>query len=225
LINSPSEMPRKTVGNILGAESNKRYDDQIETWIREAKAGSSEALGALISACRNYLLAIANRKLSGTLKAKVGNSDLVQETAVDVVRDFDHFEGERRDELLAWLRQILLHNAANVDRRFRVTSKRQISREISLTDVMDVACHQHDPRLASSGIVSSLEVQARVEQAISRLPNNMKNVILMRNRENFTFAEIGARLGCSSDAARNRWARAIERLQAEMVPIDDRGVS
>lgn len=223
MINSNSGTPSKAE-NTLSIESSKSHEDQIETWIRDARAGSSDALGALVNLCRNYLLAIANRQLPASLQAKLGASDLVQVTSLEALRSFGGFKGERLDQLLAWLRQILLHNVANVDRRFRLSPKRQVSREVSLADAMKGADHPHDSGPTPSGIASSMEIQARVEQAISRLPNNMKDVISLRNRDRLTFAEIGGRMGCSPDAARKLWARAIERLHEELVQIHDRKV-
>jgi RNA polymerase sigma-70 factor (ECF subfamily) len=196
--------------------STKVHDDQIETWIRDAKAGSSDALGALFSACRNYLLAIANRQLPDLLKAKVGASDIVQDTAMEAQQSFASFKGERRDQLLAWLRQILSRNSANAGRRFCSSSKRRVSREISLAYAIEAADEPHDLGTMPSQIIASMEEQARVEQAIARLPNSMQHVILLRHREQIGFVEIGARLGCSPEAARKRWARAVERLQEEI---------
>jgi hypothetical protein len=38
-------------------------------------------------------------------------------------------------------------------------------------------------------------------------------LIQWHNYERLTFKEIGERLGCSAEAARKAWARAIERVQ------------
>ena len=222
MINSQSDTPGNTTGNSLNFESGKYCDDQIETWIRDAKAGSSSALGELVGSCRNYLLAIANRQLPESLKTKFGASDLVQDTSLKAHRDFGSFKGERHDQLLAWLRQILLRNVANVNRSFCLSSKRQVSKEISLNDGMKGA--DIPDRLTPRGIAISKEELARVEQAVLRLPNRMKDVILLRNREHLSLTEIGGLLGCSPDAVRHLWARAIERLQEELVQIDDRKV-
>jgi DNA-directed RNA polymerase specialized sigma24 family protein len=41
-------------------------------------------------------------------------------------------------------------------------------------------------------------------------------VILWRYQEERTFEEIGQALGCSADAARQLWRRALERLGREL---------
>jgi RNA polymerase sigma-70 factor (ECF subfamily) len=97
-----------------------------------ARAGSQEALGEALEACRHYLLLIADRELDPDLRAKGGASDLVQETFLEAHRDFPRFEGKTESELLAWLRQLLLHNLSNFTRRYRATAKREVTREIPL---------------------------------------------------------------------------------------------
>ena len=92
---------------------------QIEVWIYEARAGSSESLGNLIQTCRQYLLAVANQELPAELKAKVGASDLVQDTAYEIQKSFPQFSGDRQEEFLAWARGILLFNASNARRHYR----------------------------------------------------------------------------------------------------------
>jgi RNA polymerase sigma factor (sigma-70 family) len=59
-----------------------------------------------------------------------------------------------------------------------------------------------------------------VDAALGRLPEDYRRVIELRNREDRPFAEVGAILGRSADAARMLWFRAVERLQRELVERD-----
>src|SRR5437016_3057910 len=101
-------------------------------WLPEARAGSKEALGQALEACRRYLLLIADRELDPALRAKGGASDLVQQTFLEAQRDFSRFHGDSEDELRAWLRQLLRHNVADFTRSYYGTDKRHIGREVSL---------------------------------------------------------------------------------------------
>src|SRR5262245_55812569 len=94
----------------LGEQGMSGPGDVATQWLAAARAGSSEALGQALEACRNYLLLIALRELDSGLQAKGGASDLVQETMVDALRDFRRFHGSSEAELQAWLRELLLHN-------------------------------------------------------------------------------------------------------------------
>src|SRR5436190_23322173 len=99
-------------------------------WLPAARAGSTEALGQLLEACRGYLLLIAQQELDPNLRAKGGASDLVQETFLKAQRHFGRFQGDSEVELLAWLRRLLLNNLANFARQYRDTNKRRLGREV-----------------------------------------------------------------------------------------------
>src|SRR5262245_29306217 len=98
--------------------------------LAEARNGSVEALGEVLELCRRYLLQIANSEVDSRLQAKLGASDLVQETFLEAQRIFPRFQGDSPDELRAWLRAILLNRAATNVRQFRQTEKRDLGREI-----------------------------------------------------------------------------------------------
>ena len=56
----------------------------------------------------------------------------------------------------------------------------------------------------------------RLEQAMARLPEDYRRVILLRYQDEQTFEEIGRLMNRSPNAARKLWLRAVERLQEEM---------
>src|SRR5437667_11805139 len=103
------------------------YARTVARWLPEAHAGSVEALGQVLEACRGYLLLIAQQELDPELRAKGGASDLVQETFVKAHRHFAHFQGDSDVELRAWLRRLLLNNLADFRALYREAGKRQVA--------------------------------------------------------------------------------------------------
>ena len=194
--------------------------EQIETWIREAKSGCIEARGRLLQACREFLRTVADQAVSEPLRTKCAPSDLVQETALDAHRDFVQFEGERQEEFYAWLRTILLNNLVSARRRYEHSAKRQLSREISLDASLAFAGQLRDDSPSPQSLLGRIEKQRRVELALDRLPCDQKSAILMRSRDHLSFAEVGARLERSADAARKLWFRAVERLRRDLLSDD-----
>ncbi len=191
---------------------------EVAECLAQARAGSQEALGQALEACRAYLLLVAQQELGPDLQAKGGASDLVQETFLEAQRDFARFDGQTEAELLAWLRQLLLHNLANFARGFRETAKRSVGREVALGDVAGAPA---EAALAAPGPRPEDEAVAReqgeaVRAALARLPEDYRKVIALRYEEGLSFEEIAARLGRSANAGRKLFARAIERLQQEM---------
>jgi RNA polymerase sigma-70 factor (ECF subfamily) len=188
-------------------------------WLPEAQAGSKEALGQMLDACRGYLLLIAGQELDPGLRAKGGASDLVQETLLDAFRDFAHFHGGTEQELLAWLRRLLLNNLSNFSRRYRDTAKRQTAVEVSLQggdSSADWAKTLIDGSSTPSGHAMADEQAEAVQKALERLTDEYRQVILLRYREELPFEEIGRLMGRSSNAAEKLWLRAVERLRQEM---------
>jgi RNA polymerase sigma-70 factor (ECF subfamily) len=188
-------------------------------YLPAARAGSREALGQALEICRGYLLHVANQGLDQDLRAKGGASDLVQETFLEAQRDFDRFLGSSEQELLAWLRLLLLHNVANFTRRYRGTDKRSVGREVGLEGAESPAGRTGE--LATDTPSPSREAMAHeqaenIKQALERLPEDYRRVLVLRNQERRPFGEIGPLLGRSAEAARRLWARAVERLQREL---------
>ena len=109
-----------------------RSGPDLSAWLPAARAGSADALGQVLEACRGYLLLVAQRELDPHLQAKGGASDLVQETLVDAVRAFDNLKGDSADDLRRWLRRLLLNNLVSFTRRYRGAGKRQVGREVAL---------------------------------------------------------------------------------------------
>ena len=184
-----------------------------------ARAGSREALGQVLQACRGYLLLLAERELDPDLRAKGGASDLVQETFLEAKKDFAHFQGDSEDELRAWLRQILLHNLANFTRRYRATAKRRLGKEVAL-DVSGSSADREGglifDTLSPSGLAMEEEQAQSLRRALGRLPDDYRQVILLHHQEQRPFEEIAPLMHRSYEAVRSLWARAIRRLRREM---------
>jgi RNA polymerase sigma-70 factor, ECF subfamily len=187
-----------------------------------ARAGSTDALGSALEACRAYLLIVAERELHPAVRAKGGASDLVQQTFLEAHRDFGRFHGNSQEELLAWLRQVLLNNLANFTRQHLQTKKRQADLEVRLGSGSGPA----ESRLAGSGTTASRvamagEDAAALEAAMTRLPEDYRRVLALRYHEGRSFDEIAELIGRSANAARKLWARAVERLERELGPRND----
>ena len=84
--------------------------EELVALIAAAKSGDESALDTLIGSCRGYLLSLAQQEMGCDIQAKLGSSDVVQETCIRVAEGFDGFRGESRAELFGWLKTILLNN-------------------------------------------------------------------------------------------------------------------
>jgi RNA polymerase sigma-70 factor (ECF subfamily) len=186
--------------------------------VAAARAGSSEDLGRLLVAHRDYLVRIAVGELPVGLRGKLDAADVVQDTFLEAQRDFAGFRGRSEAELFAWLRQILRLNVLNAVRRYRDTEKRAIDRERPLDmGRVDTLADDDTP----GTLLAFRERDEALARALARLAPHYRQVIRWRSFDQLPFEEIGRRLQRSSEAARRVWIRAVARLQAL---LRDRGL-
>jgi RNA polymerase sigma-70 factor (ECF subfamily) len=190
----------------------------VAHWLPAAQAGSREALGLVLEACRGYLLLIAQQELEPALQAKGGASDLVQQTFLEAQKDLAGFRGSTPEALLAWMRRLLLNNLANFRRDYR-RHKRRASREVAL-QVSDSSTQGPDGLRAdtpspSVALMRDEETQA-IERALEGLSEDYRRVIHLRYREERSFEEIAVLMQRSPNAVRKLWARAIDSLQQRL---------
>lgn len=184
--------------------------------LERARRGSPEALGQVLELCRRYLLQIANAELDPHLQAKLGASDVVQETFLEAQRIFDRFDGNSPDELRAWLRAILLNKVSDQDRHFRGTAKRDLAKEVVLGTSAVGPLEPQVPTPTPSNVMMQQERAVALTAALDRLPSHYRQVIVWRQIEDLSFEEMADRLDRSVDAVRKLWWRAIQQLQEEL---------
>ncbi len=198
------------VGNEAGYPHTERWDALIEA----ATQGDPQALGRVLETFRDYLLLVANEELETDLRAKLGGSDLVQETFLSAHRDLASFRGHTEIEWRLWLRGILVHLLANHRRQYRSTSKRRIDREVALDATP--RCDWPATNPSPSTNLAVRETEAALMSALDCLTENHRNVVLWHHRERLPFEEVGRRLGVSAEAARKQWERALKALRKEL---------
>jgi RNA polymerase sigma-70 factor (ECF subfamily) len=186
--------------------------------LKAAQSGDGAALEVLIGEYRDYLLLIANEGLDRGLQAKLGASDHVQETLLAAHRHLDQFRGQTPEEFRGWLRQILLNDMHQARRRFFGTGQRDVQREQSIDDSLAQPVPLVDAQLTPRSDAVAREEARLLEVALGQLPENYRQVIRLRDWDELTFPEVGARMGISEEAARKLWRRAIVKLEGLLGP-------
>lgn len=183
------------------------------TVLAAVRSGEQGQMGDLLEGYRQYLLHVASAELDPQLRAKVGASDLVQQTFLVAARAIPTFEGDSEAQLRAWLCSILRSELGHAVRDFRATAKRQLGRELPLDEVMHRQHLAQDTPSPSQLAAADEEAQA-LRRALEQLPRNYRLVVQWRSFERLSFEEIGRRLDRSAEAARKLWSRAVEQLAA-----------
>jgi len=184
----------------------------------QARQGGGEALGRLLELYRNYLTLLARLQISRRLQGKVDAADLVQETFLAAHRAWPNFQGTSEGELVCWLRHILAAHLANVVRHYFGTQRRDVRLERDLAAELDQSSHMFDRGLFARQSSPSQQA-ARREQgvvladALSRLPDDYREVLILRHLEGLTFPEVAQRMERTVDSVKKLWARGLDRLR------------
>ena len=186
--------------------------------VRMARGGNAESLGILLARYENYLLILARVQVGRRLQGKVDAADLVQETFLEAHRHFPVFRGQSEPEVTAWLRQILAGVLGNQLRRYLGTKGRDIRLERELAGELDQSSHAMqiglaDPGSSPSRLVARRERSVLLADALGRLPDDYREVIMLRNIEELPFAEVAKRMERSEDAVQKLWVRALARMR------------
>ena len=184
--------------------------------IRLAREGRQEALSELLETHRNYLRLLAASCLRREMQGKADPSDVVQETLLKVHENFRQFRGTTELEWMAWLRRILVHQLADIQKGFE-RQRRQVSRERSLENLLDRSSAMLHNMVPAPGPSPSKEAQRResaalVADALAELEPVYRDVVILRNLHELDWNTVGEKTGRSPDAARMCWARAMQRV-------------
>lgn len=191
----------------------------LQAYLELARNGDEAAKDRLFAACRSYVALLAQTSVEKRLQAKMDASDLVQQTFLDAHRDFQTFSGQTGQEWLAWLRKILAHNAGDAFRHFGA-ARRQSRREVSLHQDQS---NSHDSVPAGidppavidtpSQIVMQHEQELLLAEAVSRLADDYRQIIVLRNIQRLPFDEVARIMNRSRPAAQMLWMRALQKLK------------
>jgi RNA polymerase sigma-70 factor (ECF subfamily) len=197
---------------------NKLVETDPADLLRQAKAGNSSTLGRLLELYRSYMVLLARVQISKRLQGKIDASDMVQEAFLGAYRDFPQFRGQTEPEFLCWLRQILASLLANQVRHYQGTQRRNILLEQQLALDLDQSSRALDgglvaPQSSPSHQAMNREQSVILAGALARLPDDWREVLILRHLEGLTFPEIATRLNRTIDVVKKVWPKALAGLR------------
>jgi RNA polymerase sigma-70 factor (ECF subfamily) len=193
-------------------------DLEPERLLQRARAGDVPALGRLLELYRAYLIVLARVQIGRRLQGKVDASDMVQEAFLGAYRDFAQFRGTTEQEFLGWLRQILASLLANLVRHYQGTQCRDVRLERRLAAELEQSAQALDGGLVASQSSPSQHAIRREQsvllaEALGRLPEEWRELLILRHLEGLTFPEVARRMGRSVDSVKKQWPRALAGLR------------
>ena len=136
--------------------------------------------------------------------------DITQETFIKAYRSIDKFRGDSK--FYTWLYRIAMNTAKN---HLIAKSRRPPDVDIDVAEISSLLKSTNGPESEFEGE----RLSQVVEIAISKLPQDLKSAIIMREYEGMSYDDISAILECPVGTVRSRIFRARESIDKEVKKI------
>jgi RNA polymerase sigma-70 factor (ECF subfamily) len=171
-----------------------------------------------IGRLRPWLHTVAERELPAQLRGRIDASDVVQQALLKAWQGESQFKGDTHEQRLAWLRVIVKNTIRDHQRRLLGTDRRGAGREQAATDLLppdDPGLSQYAimPGPTVSGELVAAEQWRELQQLLTQLAPEQRQVILLRHIEELSFPDIAKQMNKSDAAVRMLWVRALRSLQ------------
>jgi len=163
------------------------------------------------------LLARHERKVWNFLRRSVGDptlaEDLLQEVFLRVIKAHAEWKGEAK--FTTWVYAIARNLCIDHSRRAVHRDARSLDAPTRPDDESSSTLHDHlpSPDRDAEGLTSDAEVRARVDAAVAALPEDQREVFLLREVMDMPFAEIASVVGAPEPTVKSRMRYALERLR------------
>lgn len=182
------------------------YDSELKILIDKAIGGDSDAFSALICRVQNKAYSIAFRYMNSDYDAR----DMMQESFIKMYRNLDKFNFESAFD--TWYFRILINCCLDELRKRK--NKESYSLDI-IPDGKDepMAVDIPDESPGPEAELISKERQKLVREAILALPEDHRNIIILRELEQLSYDEIGQALDLDPGTVKSRLSRARQKLK------------
>jgi RNA polymerase sigma-70 factor, ECF subfamily len=185
-----------------------------------AAAGDQPALSELFSRYRDRLKRMVHLRLSRRLQGRVDDSDVLQESYLDIARRLPEYVRDPKLPFFLWLRHMTGLKLIEFHRRHLGTQARDAEREISLhrgglpeADSISLAAQLLGQISTPSQAAIKAEQRLAVQQALTGMDEIDREVLALKHFEQLSMSEIAEVLGMSKAGAGSRYLRAIKRLR------------
>jgi RNA polymerase sigma-70 factor (ECF subfamily) len=199
---------------------------ELSNLLQRAAGGDELALKDLFSRYRMRLKRMVHLRLSRRLQGRVDDSDILQESFLDISQRLKDYVDNPQLPLFLWLRHMTGLKLAEVHRRHLGTQMRDADREVSLhrgglpeADSVSLAAQLLGKLTTPSQAAIKAETRIYVQEALNSMDAIDREVLALKHFEQLSISEIAQVLGLSKAGAGSRYLRAIERLREILARI------
>jgi RNA polymerase sigma-70 factor (ECF subfamily) len=189
-----------------------------------AKQGDAGAVERLLEVHREPLRRMIGLRLDPALAGRVDASDIVQDVMLEVSQRLNDYLRNPNMPFHLWVRHIAKDHMIDAHRRHRQAQRRSLDREQPIVpnafadqSSLELAAQFIDPEMTPATAAVRHELQKRMTDAVAKLEESDREIVLMRHYEQLSNQEVATSLGVSEAAASMRHLRAVRRLRAALL--------
>lgn len=191
--------------------------------VEQAAAGDECALNQLLAKHEERIKRMIRLRLSRRLQGRVGESDVMQEAMLEMVKNLDRYLENPEAPFFLWFRQMAGWKLAEVHERHLGTQKRDALRDVSIyrgalpeANSISLAAQLLGQLTSPSEAAVKTEKRITLQRILDELDPADREIIALRHFEQLTTEESATVLGLSKSGAGSRYVRAIRRLRQKM---------
>jgi RNA polymerase sigma-70 factor, ECF subfamily len=181
-----------------------RTDEEL---VASATAGDLDSFNQLVKRWERPIYALAYRTLGRDEDAR----DVVQEAFMRAYRGLRGFKGEAK--FSSWLYRITLNLCRDWMRRER---RAPIVSVPEGTDPLELADDRASPAESVEDLVARREMSAAVARAMTELPEEQRQAIMLKEYHGLTFQEIADQLNCPLSTVKTRLYQGLSVLRRRL---------
>jgi RNA polymerase sigma-70 factor (ECF subfamily) len=188
--------------------------------INRIRDGSdTAAMDRLFERHRASLKRVIHLRIDPRLRPRVDPDDIVQETHLEAVRRFPAYLDRPALPFRLWLRQIACDRLLMSRRHHVAAVRRSVERNVPLPERFSVQLAQQmfarEPHHADQ--IDRRDLARRVRDAVTKLPDRNREILLMRNFEELSTGEVACVLELDPSTVRKRHGQALMRMPKRLI--------
>jgi RNA polymerase sigma-70 factor (ECF subfamily) len=194
-------------------------EHETDALLQRAVRGDESAVADLLTRHRSRLRQMVAVRLDPRLASRIDASDVVQDVLLQASQALERYVRDRPLPFYPWLRQLARQRLHDLHVQHVLAQKRSTAREVSAgTALSDDSVMKLVREVAASDTSPSRqlfreELRCQVQEALSRMSDSDREVLIMRYLERLSAQEIAAIIGVSASAVSMRHLRALRRLR------------
>ena len=189
---------------------------QTTCLVRSAKAGDRQALEDLFARYLPRVRQIVALRLGERQRRFIEAEDIVQEAFLKALQGLERFEHRSEGSFRNWLARCveceIVDSVRRLKARKRGGGKVRLFGDFCTESLFSSVFAGREP--TPSKVAEAREAEERIEEAILELPEHYREVIILRQLCEMSYAEVASLMGfVQEETARKACSRAIQKLK------------